>query len=450
MTDSNSKKGFIRIANFAMLFSVVAHSITCFFYLLAKDEKNLSLGDTYLANSDLNIDQAYVKTLYWTITTISTVGYGDIGPKTSAEIAYVMFVQFIGVITFAYLTGSITSILMNLNQREKILSENEISLDKWFLDLNSQGKYKVPDDLQKSIKQYFMYFWKNDYGKLLNETGFLMRMPLNLKNEFNEYLFSDEIEDFKVFFADCDQQLRYNLMANLFPRLFQDKAFIIKIYSEVEEVFIIRRGSALLTSAAGVSFLSLGENSFFGEEYTLLNKRPKINFISGKTGMECFCIKKSKYLELLNASPKSFKPILRRAFKRGKYFKAVMQKSLNTEQIGGDELIEGKQATISSGALNYLDNFTWELTEEENDELNNIVLKNNEITVKESITENVKKSVGNVRNIQENLEKVSEKMEEIKKLYATDVESLIQVINLLRSGHELEATDLLSRIKKTH
>ena len=140
-----------------MLLCVVVHSITCFFYLLAQNE-GIDMSTTYLMTDTLNNEQIYVKTLYYVITTISTVGYGDIYPKTSKEIAYVMFLQLIGVMIFAYLTGSITSILMNLNQREKMLSENEIGLDKWFLDLNSNAKYRLNNELQKNIKDYFMYF----------------------------------------------------------------------------------------------------------------------------------------------------------------------------------------------------------------------------------------------------------------------------------------------------
>ena len=143
--------------NFLMFLCVFTHSITCFFFLLAKEE-DVGLASTYLKDDQLDITQTYVKTLYWTVTTITTVGYGDITPMTTNEIIFVMFVQLMGVMNFAYLTGSITSVLMNLNRREKMLSENEINLDKWFLDINSNKKFKINTELQKNIKDYFLYF----------------------------------------------------------------------------------------------------------------------------------------------------------------------------------------------------------------------------------------------------------------------------------------------------
>ncbi|OMJ82391.1 hypothetical protein SteCoe_16931 [Stentor coeruleus] len=444
--DYNSKQAFLRIGNFIMMLCVVSHNITCYLYLLAKDEE-IGLVNTYLGNEDLDNEQIYAKTLYYVITTISTVGYGDISPKTSKEIAYVMFVQFLGVVIFAYLTGNITSILMNLNQREKMLSDKEISLDKWFLDFSTHHKFRIPQDMQKNIKDYFMYYWENDHSALLSETGFLMRMPLKLRNEFMEYLFSDEIEYFKVFFTDYEKQLSYSMMLNMYPRIFEEKNAVIKNATEVEEIYIIRRGKVILTTTMGTSFLVLGEKSFFGEEYVLFNDTPKILFYADSLGVECFCIKKGKYLELLNKYPKSFQAVLRRAFKRAKYFKAVMQHGVKKEEIGYEEGNLIKTKTARSGAGMYLSNFSWEYEQEENDELNELIMRNNEITAKEKILENLKSNQENMRSLQENMEKISQRVDEVKDFYEKDIQNLVQIINLLKEGHTLEANDLIVKLK---
>jgi hypothetical protein len=220
-----------------MMLCVICHNITCFFYLLAKNE-DIPIETTYLGNADLNNEQIYVKTLYYVITTISTVGYGDISPKTSKEIAFVMFIQFLGVVIFAYLTGNITSILMNLNQREKMLSEKEINLDKWFLDMKTNKSHSIPEDLHKSIREYFLYYWENDHSSLLTETNFLMRMPLNLRNQFLDYLFSDEIKHFQVFFNDLDLPLKYQMMLSMFPRIVE-KLLLLKKMMKLKKFLLL-------------------------------------------------------------------------------------------------------------------------------------------------------------------------------------------------------------------
>jgi hypothetical protein len=44
-------------------------------------------------------------------TTMTTVGYGDYSANNTIERVYLIFAQLIGVVVFAYISGSLTSIL---------------------------------------------------------------------------------------------------------------------------------------------------------------------------------------------------------------------------------------------------------------------------------------------------------------------------------------------------
>ena len=43
--------------------------------------------------------------------TLTTVGYGEIKGKQTTEYVYVMFTQFVGIMFFSFIMGSISSIL---------------------------------------------------------------------------------------------------------------------------------------------------------------------------------------------------------------------------------------------------------------------------------------------------------------------------------------------------
>jgi len=52
---------------------------------------------------NLNPLEKYIYSLYFVLTTMLTVGYGDISPVNIAEIIVIMVVQIIGIVTYGYI-----------------------------------------------------------------------------------------------------------------------------------------------------------------------------------------------------------------------------------------------------------------------------------------------------------------------------------------------------------
>ena len=55
--------------------------------------------------------QVYLAAAYWSLTTVVTIGFGDVTPSTDAERAVMLFVELAGVVFFGILLGSVTSLL---------------------------------------------------------------------------------------------------------------------------------------------------------------------------------------------------------------------------------------------------------------------------------------------------------------------------------------------------
>jgi hypothetical protein len=100
-------------------------------------------GDTWIeagGYEDYGVLDLYFTSYYFTVTTITTVGYGDISGNSSIERVICFFLHLIGVLTYSFASGSLTSILANydsysqhnaekVNILNRMFKENKITTD---------------------------------------------------------------------------------------------------------------------------------------------------------------------------------------------------------------------------------------------------------------------------------------------------------------------------------
>ena len=60
----------------------------------------------------------YLWVLYWTITTMTTIGYGDFSPQTPVEVGVTIVIQLFGAVLFGYIIGNIATVVADFNQYE--------------------------------------------------------------------------------------------------------------------------------------------------------------------------------------------------------------------------------------------------------------------------------------------------------------------------------------------
>ena len=63
----------------------------------------------------------YIASFYYTLTTLTTVGYGDITPIITNEVIVSSFFMFIGVLFYSCIIGLITTIMTQLDKRNSKL-----------------------------------------------------------------------------------------------------------------------------------------------------------------------------------------------------------------------------------------------------------------------------------------------------------------------------------------
>ena len=89
--------GYLRIAKFAAVIALMIHWLACGWFLTAAVE-GFSESSWVVRHGVETAKPTvqYVRSLYWTITTMTTVGYGDITPARTAEYIVGMVVMLLG------------------------------------------------------------------------------------------------------------------------------------------------------------------------------------------------------------------------------------------------------------------------------------------------------------------------------------------------------------------
>ncbi|KAI7838739.1 hypothetical protein COHA_007535 [Chlorella ohadii] len=106
---------------------------------------------------------------YFALTTIVTVGYGDIVPVTEKEVAWTMAFQLVGVAMFAYLLNTASSLLAATGPEAKRRAAIRQKLEVCEVE-GTMGALEFAPSLRRSIRRYFALAWEPP-------DGFVARLP---------------------------------------------------------------------------------------------------------------------------------------------------------------------------------------------------------------------------------------------------------------------------------
>ena len=115
----------------------------------------------------------YISAFYFILTTITTVGYGDISGSTTKEYLFSMCVEFVGLTFFSFLTGTISVMFTGDQSFESLMNARLEELDLWLLRLeNCNSEEKIPNTLFQSIKEFMKDSFVYDFNQIIEDYDF--------------------------------------------------------------------------------------------------------------------------------------------------------------------------------------------------------------------------------------------------------------------------------------
>jgi hypothetical protein len=194
--------------------------------------------------------------MYYALTTLATVGYGDYFPCSIAEKILGSVIQIFGVTFFSILMNNFIDVVLSMKTSN--FNDNEDQLQSWFIlikKIKNQpdgGSADIPIELRDRIEAHFRYFWDNDRtAVLLKRKDYFDSIPFKIQEHIMcKFLFQDIItlSAFKSFFKmgrEFDTNFLYEIAFGFMPRQFKNTAEDRYMYEEevdVTEIYFILKG----------------------------------------------------------------------------------------------------------------------------------------------------------------------------------------------------------------
>eukprot|EP00126_Sphaerothecum_destruens_P007067 Sdes_comp19667_c0_seq1m11523 len=245
-----------RILYLFLFWLLIAHWCASGWWLVGhhiEGENSSSWVSTYKSKRDGVIHDPYLTSLYFCVTTLSTVGYGDVTPETMLERVYVVCMMFLGTLVYAFIFGNVSSIVSNL---DSISKENQLRLQKVNQLIRA---FDIPYAMQYRIWSYVDHnsLAANNY----NIHATLGNLPPHLIQEVALYIHEPLL--MRIFpFAGKDF---HKAIASKLRWCFAvSKDFLAREGEVGDCIFIIWEGAAEVLSI-GEQVDLLGPGDFFGE-----------------------------------------------------------------------------------------------------------------------------------------------------------------------------------------
>lgn len=150
---------------------------------------------TYFGLEDNNNGRNAIVVVYYAFTSLSTVGFGDLHPRSNSERLVCSFILLFGVAIFSYIMSIFIEILDQYKNLNADLDEGD-NLSKFFgLLRRFNDNVPIKIQLKEQIEKHFDYKWKKDKNQSVNdpeEEAMLDQLPEEVQNRiFCEFLFSD-------------------------------------------------------------------------------------------------------------------------------------------------------------------------------------------------------------------------------------------------------------------
>ncbi|XP_074982211.1 voltage-gated inwardly rectifying potassium channel KCNH2 isoform X4 [Caretta caretta] len=287
-------------------FALIAHWLACIWYAIGNMERQSigwlhSLGDQI--RKPLNesaplqgpsIKDKYVTALYFTFSSLTSVGFGNVSPNTNSEKIFSICVMLIGSLMYASIFGNVSAIIQRLYSGTARYHTQMLRVREFI------RFHQIPNPLRQRLEEYFQHAWSYTNGIDMNAVlkGFPECLQADICLHLNRSLLQS-CRPFQGASKGCLRALAMKFKTTHAP----PGDTLVHAGDVLTALYFISRGSIEILRRDMVVAI-LGKNDIFGEPLNLYARPGKSNAdVRALTYCDLHKIQREELLEVLDMYP---------------------------------------------------------------------------------------------------------------------------------------------------
>ncbi|CAB0036818.1 unnamed protein product, partial [Trichogramma brassicae] len=175
--DRYSEYGAAVLVLLMATFALIAHWMACIWYAIGNAERpklkskvgwlDILANDThqFYASDDTggpSIKSRYITALYFTFSSLTSVGFGNVAPNTDTEKIFTIFVMLMGSLMYASIFGNVSAIIQRLYSGTARYHTQMLRVREFI------KFHQIPNPLRQRLEEYFQHAWTYTNGIDMN------------------------------------------------------------------------------------------------------------------------------------------------------------------------------------------------------------------------------------------------------------------------------------------